>query len=300
MTATAGSDVVQSGRPIFDDFFQHLWPYIGNNMANVVFQMVKPTRGLLATDHVIFNHGQVTWTTPELAPLSPNCHTTQREDVSALDRFNEHRCPTRRVFSGTGLELVTRQATARYLYHSATAATIGTLILKTDTKVRKNQVSPIWYREGFYKGCRAANLLVRLGWPSGQGLLKKRLTLNPVLQSFQEEVQDSRINLFKELERKEREPKTLHHHIQPVLHKNRRNHYKGYCVMSFDPVKIVVASELKQFEFNGIEITGFTCKIIKKENRGETVSISMNFSIMMNCPTDRETDGRELCLKVPS
>ncbi|GFT33280.1 hypothetical protein TNCV_4767601 [Trichonephila clavipes] len=67
--------------------------------------------------------------------------------------------------------------------------------------------------------------------------------------------------------------------------------------MSFDPVKIVVASELKQFEFNGIEITEFTCKIIKKENRGETVSINMNFSIMMNCPTDRETDGRELCLK---
>ncbi|GFT67111.1 hypothetical protein TNCV_1892271 [Trichonephila clavipes] len=41
LTATAGLDVVQSGRPIFDDFFQHLWPYIGNNMANVVFQMVK-------------------------------------------------------------------------------------------------------------------------------------------------------------------------------------------------------------------------------------------------------------------
>ncbi|GFY16736.1 adhesion G protein-coupled receptor B2 [Trichonephila clavipes] len=40
-TATAGSDVVLSGRPIFDDFFQHLWPYIGNNTANVVFQMVK-------------------------------------------------------------------------------------------------------------------------------------------------------------------------------------------------------------------------------------------------------------------
>ncbi|GFW64545.1 hypothetical protein TNCV_3513671 [Trichonephila clavipes] len=37
----AGSDVVQSERPIFDDFFQHLWPYIGNNTANVVFQMVK-------------------------------------------------------------------------------------------------------------------------------------------------------------------------------------------------------------------------------------------------------------------
>ncbi|GFU72962.1 RNase H domain-containing protein [Trichonephila clavipes] len=40
-TATAGSDVVQSGRPIFDDFFQHLWPYIGNNTANVVLKMVK-------------------------------------------------------------------------------------------------------------------------------------------------------------------------------------------------------------------------------------------------------------------
>ncbi|GFU10661.1 transposable element Tc1 transposase [Trichonephila clavipes] len=43
-TATAGSDVVQSGRPIFDDFFQHLWPYIGNNTANVVFQMIKHLR----------------------------------------------------------------------------------------------------------------------------------------------------------------------------------------------------------------------------------------------------------------
>ncbi|GFX49516.1 hypothetical protein TNCV_4901581 [Trichonephila clavipes] len=40
-TATAGSDVVQSEHPIFDDFFQHLWPYIGNNTANVVFQMVR-------------------------------------------------------------------------------------------------------------------------------------------------------------------------------------------------------------------------------------------------------------------
>ncbi|GFX13390.1 hypothetical protein TNCV_2191451 [Trichonephila clavipes] len=39
--ASIDSDVVQSGRPIFDDFFQHLWPYIGNNTANVVFQMVK-------------------------------------------------------------------------------------------------------------------------------------------------------------------------------------------------------------------------------------------------------------------
>ncbi|GFX71753.1 hypothetical protein TNCV_4131991 [Trichonephila clavipes] len=41
LTSMAGSDVVQSGHPIFDDFFQYLWPYIGNNTANVVFQMVK-------------------------------------------------------------------------------------------------------------------------------------------------------------------------------------------------------------------------------------------------------------------
>ncbi|GFT15159.1 uncharacterized protein TNCV_3142051 [Trichonephila clavipes] len=60
MTATADSDVVQSGRPIFDDFFQHLWRYIGNNTANVVFQMVKrlwliridPTENSLA----VLNH----------------------------------------------------------------------------------------------------------------------------------------------------------------------------------------------------------------------------------------------------
>ncbi|GFY20174.1 uncharacterized protein TNCV_208061 [Trichonephila clavipes] len=61
------------------------------------------TRGLLETDHAILNHGQATWTTPELAP--PLLATTphQLEDVSALDTFNVHRCPTWRVFSGTGL-----------------------------------------------------------------------------------------------------------------------------------------------------------------------------------------------------
>ncbi|GFW78242.1 uncharacterized protein TNCV_137111 [Trichonephila clavipes] len=66
------------------------------------------TRGLLATDHVILNHGQLTWTTPELAPPLLTTTPHHREDVSALDRFNVHRCPTRRVFSGTGLEPVTK------------------------------------------------------------------------------------------------------------------------------------------------------------------------------------------------
>ncbi|GFT70956.1 hypothetical protein TNCV_694891 [Trichonephila clavipes] len=40
-------------------------------------QKVQDTiRELLATDHVILNHDQVTWTTPELVPPSPNNHTT--------------------------------------------------------------------------------------------------------------------------------------------------------------------------------------------------------------------------------
>ncbi|GFV66650.1 uncharacterized protein TNCV_2594711 [Trichonephila clavipes] len=50
--------------------------------------VVQTTRGLLATDHVILNHGQVTWTTPELAPPLLTTTPHQREDVSALDRFN--------------------------------------------------------------------------------------------------------------------------------------------------------------------------------------------------------------------
>ncbi|GFT66497.1 uncharacterized protein TNCV_2966881 [Trichonephila clavipes] len=56
---------------------------------------------------------------PPLLTTAPH----QREDVWALHRFNMHRCPTQRVFSGTGLEFVTRPATIRYLDHSATAAT---------------------------------------------------------------------------------------------------------------------------------------------------------------------------------
>ncbi|GFW52912.1 uncharacterized protein TNCV_2394911 [Trichonephila clavipes] len=89
----------------------------------IINQIKSATRGLLATDHVNLNHGQVTWTTPELAPLLLTTTPHQREDVSALDRFNMHCCPTWWVFSGIGFELVTKQATVRYLYHWATAAT---------------------------------------------------------------------------------------------------------------------------------------------------------------------------------
>ncbi|GFW60471.1 uncharacterized protein TNCV_943381 [Trichonephila clavipes] len=59
--------------------------------------------------------------TPELAPPLLTTTPHQREDVSGLDRFSMHRCPTWRVFSGTGLELVTKPATIRHQYHLATA-----------------------------------------------------------------------------------------------------------------------------------------------------------------------------------
>ncbi|GFT79503.1 transposable element tcb2 transposase [Trichonephila clavipes] len=54
---------------------------------------------------------------------SPNYHTTPTGGRFSYHKFSMNRCPTRRVFSGTGLELVTKPAMIRYLYNSATAAT---------------------------------------------------------------------------------------------------------------------------------------------------------------------------------
>ncbi|GFX63232.1 uncharacterized protein TNCV_3895571 [Trichonephila clavipes] len=61
--------------------------------------------------------------TPELVPPFLTTTSPQWQGVSALNIFNVHHSPTRWVFSGTGLELVTRPATIRYLDHSATAVT---------------------------------------------------------------------------------------------------------------------------------------------------------------------------------
>ncbi|GFV73812.1 hypothetical protein TNCV_373521 [Trichonephila clavipes] len=71
-------------------------------------------------DLVILKHGRVVcgnypvdkWqgnmgSTGVKISLAPPLLTTtppQREDISDLDRFKVHRCPTRRVFGGTGLE----------------------------------------------------------------------------------------------------------------------------------------------------------------------------------------------------
>ncbi|GFU13319.1 hypothetical protein TNCV_3843231 [Trichonephila clavipes] len=54
------------------NFFQRVRSLVGRSSP----YDAGATRGLLATDHVILNHGQVTWTTPELLPPSPNYHTT--------------------------------------------------------------------------------------------------------------------------------------------------------------------------------------------------------------------------------
>ncbi|GFV30666.1 uncharacterized protein TNCV_1777191 [Trichonephila clavipes] len=64
--------------------------------------------------------------TPELAPPLLTTTLHQLENVSALDRCSMHHCPTRRVFSGTGLELMTKPTTIPYSYHSATASTMKT------------------------------------------------------------------------------------------------------------------------------------------------------------------------------
>ncbi|GFV97175.1 hypothetical protein TNCV_3527601 [Trichonephila clavipes] len=59
--------------------------------------------------------------TPELASPSPNYHTTP---MGGHFSYRQIYRPTRWVFSGTGLEFVTKPATIRYLYHSATVATL--------------------------------------------------------------------------------------------------------------------------------------------------------------------------------
>ncbi|GFT29024.1 hypothetical protein TNCV_3586751 [Trichonephila clavipes] len=55
--------------------------HTGRATVQVVSELIQTshcsaTRGLLATDHVTLNQGQMTWTTPDMTPLSPNYHTT--------------------------------------------------------------------------------------------------------------------------------------------------------------------------------------------------------------------------------
>ncbi|GFU27069.1 uncharacterized protein TNCV_280511 [Trichonephila clavipes] len=97
--------------------------------------------------------------THELVPPLLTTTPHQREDVSALDRFSMHRCPTRWVFSGTGLELVTKPATIRYLYHSAFAARTKTrltfvknFISREDSeRITVHTLSVIFFNVTFHK-----------------------------------------------------------------------------------------------------------------------------------------------------
>ncbi|GFU83966.1 hypothetical protein TNCV_560921 [Trichonephila clavipes] len=66
---------------------------------------------------VILNHGQVTWTTPDLAPLLLTATPQKRKDVPALDRFSVHCSPTRRVWYWA--RICDKPATIRCLDHSA-------------------------------------------------------------------------------------------------------------------------------------------------------------------------------------
>ncbi|GFW40791.1 hypothetical protein TNCV_4368391 [Trichonephila clavipes] len=50
----------------------------------------SPTLGLLETDLVILNHGQVMKATPELARPYSNFHTTPAVGRRNFDRFNVH------------------------------------------------------------------------------------------------------------------------------------------------------------------------------------------------------------------
>ncbi|GFV14254.1 hypothetical protein TNCV_1163771 [Trichonephila clavipes] len=62
-----------------------------------------------------------------------------------------HRCPTRWVINGTGLEPVTKQAPVRYPYHSATVSTSKSIGSETRQKWSPKIMSTWLYRQGFAK-----------------------------------------------------------------------------------------------------------------------------------------------------
>ncbi|GBN61250.1 hypothetical protein AVEN_128969-1 [Araneus ventricosus] len=64
---------------------------------------LKQHEGYFGTDLVILNHGQMTRTTPELAPTFPNFHATPTGGRMATTYdLTCNRPHTRRIFSGIG------------------------------------------------------------------------------------------------------------------------------------------------------------------------------------------------------
>ncbi|GBM88142.1 hypothetical protein AVEN_213957-1 [Araneus ventricosus] len=81
---------------------------------------MKQHEGYFWTDLVILNHGQMTRTTPELAPPSPNFHDTPTGGrlATAYD-LTCNRPHTRRIFSGIGSRTWNPPAPKPRPYHSA-------------------------------------------------------------------------------------------------------------------------------------------------------------------------------------
>ncbi|GFW72994.1 hypothetical protein TNCV_831171 [Trichonephila clavipes] len=93
------------------------FPYGGLSIVSesILKLHCSATRGLLARDHVILNHGQVTWTTSELAPHSPH-HTNRRTFQLSTDLT----CIAA-LHGGSLAVLGSMPAMIRYLDHWATA-----------------------------------------------------------------------------------------------------------------------------------------------------------------------------------
>ncbi|GBN07690.1 hypothetical protein AVEN_16648-1 [Araneus ventricosus] len=88
-------------------------------------------RAIFGTDLVIFNQGQVTRTTPELAPPSPNFHTTLTGGRLAITHdLACNRPHTRRVFSGIGPRTQNPPAPKPRPYHHGLYGRRGRRIVK--------------------------------------------------------------------------------------------------------------------------------------------------------------------------
>ncbi|GFW43899.1 hypothetical protein TNCV_4786101 [Trichonephila clavipes] len=86
-------------------------------------RVFSATRGFLATDIGILNHGQVTRTTPVLAPSFPNYHTTPTRGRLSSLQIKRASLPYTVSLWWYWTPTGDKPATTQYLDHSDTAAT---------------------------------------------------------------------------------------------------------------------------------------------------------------------------------
>ncbi|GFV23561.1 hypothetical protein TNCV_1906891 [Trichonephila clavipes] len=84
--AASERQVLQFGRSSFFMFHEHFIGFFEDNLDLVArgvnaYLHCKATQRLSGSCQVILNQGQVTKTTPELAPHPPNCHITSMEEL---------------------------------------------------------------------------------------------------------------------------------------------------------------------------------------------------------------------------